>query len=221
MRGETDSASRRASLLGFVAHEVRNPLSTALWSAELLARLSIEERGGARGEKLAGMCLRSLQRLRILVEDHFLAERIEAGGMPVRVEAIPLREVVKTSAERVGAPSVTIGVDEDLTAWVDRGLLERTLDGVIAVAARGKTPVHVDGARGDDLAVLRVRGAPPAADALQPPQKGTASDPAGRALALHMAVHVAQALGGSLSVSGDQYVLSLPLAPAGANTDAP
>ena len=70
----------RGDHLGFVAHEVRNPLSTALWSAELLARMTPEERGGARGEKLTAMCLRSLGRVRQLVEDHFLCERLDAGG---------------------------------------------------------------------------------------------------------------------------------------------
>ena len=69
---------RRASYLGFVAHEARNPLATALWSAELLGRISPEERGGARGEKLAATCRQSLERLRHIVEDHLLSDRIEA-----------------------------------------------------------------------------------------------------------------------------------------------
>src|SRR5512138_522027 len=88
------AARRRGAFLGFVAHEVRNPLSTALWSAELLARLSAEERGGARGEKLVGMCLRSISRVRQLVEDHFLCERLDSGGIPVRAEGVGLREAV-------------------------------------------------------------------------------------------------------------------------------
>src|SRR5512138_781972 len=91
---ERAEGERRRAFLGFVAHEVRNPLSTALWSAELLARITPEERGGARGEKLSAMCLRSISRVRQLVEDHFLCERLDSGGIPVRAEGVGLREAV-------------------------------------------------------------------------------------------------------------------------------
>ena len=35
-----DGAERRRAFLGFVAHEVRNPLSTALWSAAKAASMA-------------------------------------------------------------------------------------------------------------------------------------------------------------------------------------
>ena len=44
-QGTPADGEERSGYLGFVAHEVRNPLSTALWSAELLARMSPAERG--------------------------------------------------------------------------------------------------------------------------------------------------------------------------------
>src|SRR5512142_2166772 len=84
----------RSGHLGFVAHELRNPLSTALWSAELLTRMAAEERGGARGEKLTAMCLRSLGRVRQLIEDHFLSERLDVGGIPIRPEPLVIGRVV-------------------------------------------------------------------------------------------------------------------------------
>jgi K+-sensing histidine kinase KdpD len=208
------TAADRAGFLGFVAHELRNPLSTALWSAELLGRLAPEERAGARGEKLAGMCLRSLQRLRLLVEDYFLADRLAAAGMPVRAEAVTVRELVETIARKQGLASVTCefaGGDEAVR--VDRGLFERALDGVLAMAGRNKAPVLVTATRDAGQVSLRIRGEPPAGDALEPPRKGTPSDPTGRALALHMAVQVARALEGSLTTSGADYVLSVPAAP--------
>ncbi len=208
---EPANAVDRGSFLGFVAHEMRNPLSTALWSAELLARLSAEDRGGARGEKLSGMCLRALQRLRALVEDHFLSERLDAGGIPVRMESVLLRESVAAVVSKAGAPELTWEIEDDLAVWVDRGLLERALDGLVAAARRGNVPVRIEGRRGRDVAVLGVRGAPPEPDALEPPHKGTASDPTGRALALHMVLRIARVLGGSLSATPDGYVLALPL----------
>ncbi len=209
----TGEAEQRGSLLGFVAHEVRNPLSTALWSAELLARLSPEERAGARGQKLAGMCLRSLQRLRLLVEDHFLAERLEAGGMPMRREEVPLREALEAARTRAGPAAVDVAVAEDVTAWADRGLVERALEGILAVVGRDGAVASVVAARGPDGVALTFRGAPLAADALQPPRKGTASDPSGRALSLHVAARAAQVLGGSLAAAGGGLVLLLPTPP--------
>jgi len=70
----------RPSHLGFVAHEIRNPMSTALWTAELLGRMSPAERAGDRGDKLTSLCFRSLTKVRLLVEDHLLCERLDAGA---------------------------------------------------------------------------------------------------------------------------------------------
>ena len=210
-----EEAAQRGSYLGFVAHEMRNPLSTALWSAELLARLSSEDRGGARGEKLTGMCLRALQRLRSLVEDHFLAERLDVGGIPFRLEAVPVREAIAAVATKVGVAELALEIEEGLAVRADRGILERVLDGLLATAGRGGSPVQLDAGRTRDTALLRVRGAPPAPDALELPQKGTASDPTGRALALYTARRAAQALGGSLSTTQEEYLLVLPLASTG------
>ncbi len=220
-RDRPDSTAQRGSFLGFVAHEMRNPLSTALWSAELLVRLSTEERGGARGEKLSGMCLRSLQRLRMLVEDHFLAERLEAGGIPFRMESVPVKETLATVAAKAGVADLRPDIEEHLAVWVDRGLFERALDGLLAASAREGSPVSVDARRVRDVALVRVRGAPPVPNALEVPQKGTASDPTGRALALHMVVRIAQALGGSVSATQEDYLLVVPLAAAGTQSAAP
>jgi len=98
--GSARGEDARGDHLGFVAHEVRNPLSTALWSAELLARMNAEERGGGRGEKLTAMCLRSLGRVRQLIEDHFLCERLDARGIPSRPEAVPLHPLLEEIAGR-------------------------------------------------------------------------------------------------------------------------
>jgi signal transduction histidine kinase len=203
----------RGGFLGFVAHEMRNPLSTALWSAELLARLPQEERAGARGEKLAGMCLRALQRLRFLVEDHFLAERLDVAGIPLRPEAVPLREALEAARGKLQLAPAVSG-DEEVAVLADRNLLERALEGLIAVAASGEAPVRVGIQVADGRAVIDVRGARPPPDALAPPNKGTQSSPTGRALALHMSARVAKALGGSLHISpdGEGYLFGLQLA---------
>jgi signal transduction histidine kinase len=213
---ETSASEGRSGYLGFVAHEVRNPLSTALWSAELLSRMAPEERGGARGEKLTAMCLRSLARVRQLVEDHFLAERIDVGGIPMRVDAVPVREIVDEVIAR-RAPDTGEArseVDPSLMASVDRALAERALEALVAAAGRDASPVRIGGRAAERRVTLIVEGAPVSPEQLSDPHKGSPGDPKGRALALPVARRVAEAMGGMLAVEGGVFLLTLPGAPA-------
>jgi len=210
--GPDQGTADRPSHLSFVAHEIRNPLSTALWTAELLARLTPEERGGARGEKLAGICLRSVGRVRLLVEDHLLCERLDAGGYPLRPERVPLGELLGAVQGRWpgGVGALTLPPEEGLAATADRGLLERAVEAVLFAAGEGGAPVRVEAGLRDGLLELRVVGAPPAP--LADRGRGAPSDQRGRALALPMARRVAAALGGALEIAGEGYLLAIPAA---------
>ena len=212
----SDANERRSSFLGFVAHEVRNPLSTALWTAELLARMSAAERGGPRGEKLSAMCLRSLVRVRQLVEDHFLCERLDVAGIPVRLESFSLREVIDGVVERRPPDAVPVEVDVDpaLAIEADRGLLERALDSLLAATAAAGGPVRLSAAAENADVRISSRGPKPLEAPIDDPRKGSPSDARGRALALPVARRVAQALGGALAAIGDGYILTLALVPA-------
>lgn len=215
-RTEGADEDGRGGYLGFVAHEVRNPLSTALWSAELLVRMAAEERGGPRGDKLTGMCLRSLSRVRQLVEDHFLCERLDVGGLPLRLEGVPLRPVVEDLVGRRGPDggSVTVELDAALAVLADRALLERALDSLLAAAGREAAAVTIAARVEGETIGLRVTGTVPGPEPLADPKKGSPGDPKGRALAIPVARRVAVALGGALNVEGDAFVLSLPRAHA-------
>jgi K+-sensing histidine kinase KdpD len=207
-------AEDRGGHLGFVAHEVRNPLSTALWTAELLARLSAADRGGARGEKLTAMCLRSISRVRLLIEDHFLCERLDAGGLVLRLEATSVREAVEAVLERrpADAGPVNAQLDPALAVEADRGLLERALESLVAVAGAERTPVALAAqGREHDVAIV-VTGRPAEAGALADPVKGAPSDPTGRALALPVTRRIAEALGGALVAEEGGWTLTLPRA---------
>jgi K+-sensing histidine kinase KdpD len=213
----------RAEHLGFVAHEIRNPLSTALWTAELLERIPPAERGGARGAKLSAMCLRSLARVRQLVEDHLLAERLDAGGLPLRVEAIALAEAVGAVAGRrpADAAPVAVQVDPALAVEGDRPLVERALEALVAVAGAGRTPVAVTARATEREVIVRVAGRAADPGALADPVKGSPGDPAGRALALPLARRIAAALGGALAAGDGGWLLTLPRAAAPAARPSP
>jgi K+-sensing histidine kinase KdpD len=206
----------RGGHLGFVAHEIRNPLSTALWTAELLARMPAAERGGARGEKLSAMCLRSIGRVRQLVEDHLLTERLDVGGIPCRVEAIGVGEALGAVLERrpPDAAPVAVRVDPALAVDADRSLLDRALEALIAVSGAGGTAVQVTAdVEGDDVVVV-VGGKKAEAAALADPVKGAPSDPTGRALALPLARRIAATLGGTLAAAEGGWRLTLSRAAA-------
>ena len=203
----------KASHLAFVAHEIRNPLSTALWSVELLARMTPEERGGARGEKLSLMSMRALTKLRRLVEDHLLAARLDVGGIPIELEEIPAREIFP-SASAIGAGSLELELETGLLVVADPVLARRAVEGVLLAAARGGTDVRVSGTRRGRLARFRAEGAPASAAELDDPRRGDPGDTRGAALALPVARRVCALLGGSIHIEGGAWVLELP-APEG------
>ena len=200
----------RASHLAFVAHEIRNPLATALWSAELLAKLAAEQRGGPRGEKLAGMCLRALGRVRRLVEDHLLAERLDARGVPVALDAVPAADLVPPDASALGAAALGVELEPGLAVATDAILARRVLEATALAAARGGAEVRLRGQRVGRVARFRVEGAPAVPEDLSDRGRGDGGDGRGTALGLAMARRAVAALSGSLSVVDGAFVVDLP-----------
>src|SRR5207237_10015543 len=85
------AGARRGKYLGSVAHEIKNPLATALWSCDLLKRMDQADRSGPRAEKMIDASLRALRRMRRLVEDYFTIERLRAHGYGMSRERAELR----------------------------------------------------------------------------------------------------------------------------------
>ena len=216
--GEAGQSEARAGRLAFVAHEARNPLATALWTSELLARMSPEERAGPRGDKLAAMCLRSVARVRQIVEDHFLSERLDAGGYGIRLEPVALADVVGAVLERrpADASPVTSTVDPALAVMADRSLLELAIEALVAVAGAEQTPVALGARVAGGEVELSIGGRSPDPAALADPVKGAPSDPTGRALSLPLARRIAVTLRGALVARDGAWYLVLPAAREGA-----
>jgi signal transduction histidine kinase len=199
----------RAGHLGFVAHEVRNPLSTALWSAELLGRLSPDERAGERGLRLATLGARALTRLQGLVEDYLLCERLDAGGYPLRLGPVDPGALLDAVLQKLRLdPAPVLSLEQGLGGQGDRALLERALEGLVAVAARGGAAVRIGAERVGGTIRFSIEGTP--VEALEDPVRGSPSDPTGRALSLPLARRVATVLGGSLTAQGSEYLLVFP-----------
>ena len=91
----------RGKYLAFVAHEIKNPLATALWSADLLKRMTLADRATDRAEKMIDVELRALRRMRRLVDDYFTIERLGEGGYELRREKLALRDVVAAAVQQL------------------------------------------------------------------------------------------------------------------------
>src|SRR5947208_639324 len=85
----------RGKYLGFVAHEIKNPLATALWSCDLLKRMDPADRAGARAEKMIEVSLRALRRMRRLVDDFFTIERLLEHGYELKREDVGIKDLVE------------------------------------------------------------------------------------------------------------------------------
>ncbi len=117
----------RERLLSFMVHEIRNPLATALWSAEMLAR---QATGDARRDRLAGLAVRSVRRLRVLLEDLFALERLgtsPAAGPGVRLSQALDRALAPHDLEPAGIPVHREPALEDTLVPLDPLLLDRLL----------------------------------------------------------------------------------------------
>src|SRR6476646_712086 len=92
---------KRGKYLGFVAHEIKNPLATALWSCDLLKRMDGADRAGERAEKMIDVSLRALRRMRRLVDDYFTLERLLEDGYELKRERVPMQELVDTAIQHL------------------------------------------------------------------------------------------------------------------------
>ncbi|MFL5388200.1 MAG: histidine kinase dimerization/phospho-acceptor domain-containing protein, partial [Myxococcales bacterium] len=104
---------KRGTYLGFVAHEIKNPLATALWSCDLLKRMEGADRTGERAEKMIDVSLRALRRMRRLIDDFFTIERLLEQGYELKREKVALKDLVE--------PAMRVLADKDGIAtegWV-------------------------------------------------------------------------------------------------------
>src|SRR5258708_37869481 len=93
----------RGKYLGFVAHEIKNPLATALWSCDLLRRMEGPERSGERAEKMLDVSLRALRRMRRLIDDFFTIERLLENAYELKRERLRLQDLADAAGQVPGA----------------------------------------------------------------------------------------------------------------------
>jgi|SRR5438105_2255936 len=211
------AGARRGKYLGFVAHEIKNPLATALWSCDLLKRMDQADRSGPRAEKMIDASLRALRRMRRLVDDYFTIERLREHGYDLRRESAELRAVVDGAlaalSEKDGLSTQGWSVDVPADARVtgDVEMLKRAFRMLFEHMSKGGAQLTLSGHALPSGSELLLRSSQPPQPLLPPaPEERPSGDPAGTVLGFALAEAVLDAHGGTLRERDGALVVQLP-----------
>jgi signal transduction histidine kinase len=243
LRAEIAALERdRAELCSVLSHDLRNPLTVVVWSAQMLARRLPPEDASRRALDAVARAADEMNQMLLDLSD---AARIHDGRLPaaLALEACEPAALVEQAAAstRVMAQSkaltITLDVPPELPPLLcDRERIARVLGGILGNAARrtprgGAVSVHAarvgDGGR-DALRIVVEDGGPeiaredratlfslPAAPSPGAPRRPRTMTPA---IALFVARGVVEAHGGELDLEsepgqGARFVLTLPASP--------
>lgn len=234
--GIADSAGKYAALrdaelrrqtqehIAFLAHEVRNPLSSATMAAGL-----IRARGEVTSSRAFDALERGLEKAAQLINDALLTVRLrEAGALdrgPIEMSAL-LAEIAADSEEDAAAKGVSMNVEGDCVVVGDRKALASAISNLVRNAvkfSKANGDVHVHARRADGRIIIEVAdscgGLPEGAERkLFDPYVQVGKDRTGFGLGLAIAKQVADAHTGQLRVhnlpdKGCVFVLDLPAVP--------
>ncbi len=189
---------KRGKYLGFVAHELKNPLATALWSSDLLKRMDSADRAGERAEKMIDVSLRALRRMRRLIDDFFTIERLLEHGYELKRERLSLKDLVEP-AMRALAEKDGIATDGwlmelgDIRTLGDADMLRRAVRAALEHMARAsQTPrLSLAGRMDGSSPVLHIRAEAPPHPIFPPdPEERPSGDPAGAVLGVALASRI-------------------------------
>ena len=195
-------AGKRGKYLGFVAHELKNPLATALWSCDLLKRMEGQDRTGERGEKMIDVSLRALRRMRRLIDDFFTIERLLEHGYDLKREPLEVKALVdfavQTLAEKDGFETAGWEVQVGpLPITGDVEMLRRAVRAGIEHMARGSQKPRLS-IRNDGSSLLIRAENPPSPIVPPAPEERPSGDPAGAVLGFALAATILEFHGGRL-----------------------
>lgn len=130
----------KTDLLAGVSHDLRTPLSTILLTLQSLQRFAASHSPEARDE-LLDLAEREARRLSDMVDALLDASRIGAGGVPVRLKEMQLRDLIDQVRSALGTAEPALAIDLAAAAgltplMVDADLTARAIENVISNAMR-------------------------------------------------------------------------------------
>jgi signal transduction histidine kinase len=188
-------------LVSLACHDLRTPLATVHGFARTLDRLEpLQE----RASRYLGLMAAASEEMADLLDRLAIVARIESGRYEPVLQTADSLELARSAAEQVEAGTVEVD-GEGAPVEVDREWMERSLAAYAQCAIR-----HGDG----DRIAISVRGAElqyaPVTAGSGPVLLGDELRDLGAAAARRLV----EALGGSVSVSGDSLVVALPTSAA-------
>ena len=163
-RIEQAARARYQQAMHFVTHEMRTPLSAIQGSSELISRYALTEE---KRKQIALLINSESKRLARMVEIFLNVERLSAGQMELKHEAIPVKEMVDVCVERVRPLAerkhIAIALEpiaEELQLTGDRELMEYACYNLLTNAVKyspQRTEVTVSGWRDDGHVRIAVK----------------------------------------------------------------
>jgi signal transduction histidine kinase len=195
-------AGKRGKYLGFIAHELKNPLATALWSCDLLKRMDAGDRTGERADKMLDVSLRALRRMRRLIDDFFTIERLLEHGYDLKRDRVEVKALVdfalETLAEKDGYDTAGWEVQVGPLSTVgDVEMLRKAVRAGIEHMARGSQKPRLS-IRNEGSSLLIRAETPPSPIVPPAPEERPSGDPAGAVLGFALATTILETHGGRL-----------------------
>jgi signal transduction histidine kinase len=184
-------------LTSMLSHDMAQPVSSIASLSELLTSAWGDLDEDVRLD-LATKIDRNINRLIRMMDDLSLLFRLDTGAVTARRTPVPVREVVESVTAGLEATGIEVGVDEGLSALVDRQHLWHVVRNLVGNAVKyGNPPIEVLAHRAGDRVVLIVqdRGAGIPADLVP---KLFDRFMRGAGLGLFIVRHLVQANGGSV-----------------------
>ena len=222
-----DVAERRhqAEHIGFLTHELRNPLSTATMAA---SRLRKRPEVAAAEASTLDLLDRGLNRMRALIDGILLTQRLDAHEMECRPADLALGQIMSDATRAAELEASNKGVafaaqyDPDVQIHADPGLtvsaLQNIVDNAVKFTDHGRVAVVAD-AHGSEVVVHVYDNcdgvSPEELQTIFEPFKRAHSGKAGTGLGLAIARRAIEAQGGRIGAdsSGDRgchFWLTLP-----------
>ena len=228
-----DGLARERRFVADASHELRTPLALLQTELELALR---RPRSREELETAIRSATRETERLSRLAEDLLVLATADRGTLPLRLERVPVGELVESVVRRFAARAESEGrvltaAAAEVDLHVDRLRVEQALGNLVDNAFRhGSGAISVAAAQRDGSVELRVadEGGFPADQARHAFEPFTRGDDArsggGAGLGLAIVDAVARAHGGTARVGedagGTTVVLSLPAIPPAGEGEA-
>jgi signal transduction histidine kinase len=217
-----DARRVQAANIGFLIHELRQPLSAALLAAARLRASAVTEQ-----QSTLDVLDRTFRRLADLIDSVLLTEQFEAGQVQVRRTEITLRQLMEPvesltkAAEQKGLrfharydPELTVVLDPTLT----RSIIQNLVENAVKYTDQGAVDVSVtqthEGIVLDVFDTCEGLSQEELGTMFEPFKRGR-SDKTGTGLGLAIARRAAEAQGGSIQAespgpSGCHFSVRLP-----------